>query len=398
MKKKVLFMVINMNVGGTEKALLNMISVMPKQEYEITIFMLEKYGEFLDLIPEWIDIKYLDNYKYIKRFLNDPPLDVIMSLLIKWKWIAACSMIVLYFISHFKKERSIIYKYLLRTIKFEEEYDVAVAYAGPMDFISFFVAEKVNARLKYQWIHFDIAKIGFNQYFANKIYKKFNKILVVSEEGKNRLINVMPGLKDKTETFRNVLVKEDILKMAECGQGFKDNFDGVRILTVGRLSKEKGQDLTIPVLSQLKNEGYNVRWYCIGEGKARKEYEKLISDYNVRDDFILLGSTPNPYPYMKECDLYIQPSRHEGFCITLGEAKSFNVPIICTDFTGANEQIKNNVDGILVKFDKEQMIQTIKKVIDEEAYRNRLKTNLEKHSTQAKDLERVNVIRVLFNE
>ncbi|MCM3574704.1 glycosyltransferase [Mesobacillus subterraneus] len=374
-KKKVLFMVISMNVGGTEKALLNMISMMPKKEYDITIQMLEKKGGFIKSIPEWVKIKTLDEYKKIKEILNDPPPRVIMGLLKKRKLLTAFIMLILYSLTHLTKERSILYQYLLRNIRFKEEYDVAVAYAGPMDFISYFVVKKIKAKLKYQWIHFDITKVGFNPYFARKIYRKFNNIFVVSKEGQTKLLNTIPNLKNKTETFYNVLLKEEIQRMADQGQGFQDNFNGIRILTVGRLSIEKGQDITIPVLSKLRHEGYDVKWYCIGEGKARKEYEKLISDFNVRNEFILLGTNPNPYPFMKECDLYVQPSRHEGYCITLGEAMSLNIPIICTDFTGAKEQIKHNINGVLVNFNQEQLYQEIKRIIDDKKFRKELIEN-----------------------
>ena len=169
-------------------------------------------------------------------------------------------------------------------------------------------------------------------------------------KGKDKLMNILPNFKDKIDKLLNIMSPELVVKMADEGSGFEDDFNGIRILTVGRLSKEKGQDLTITVLAKLKEEGYNVRWYCIGDGSARKEYEKLIKEYNVENDYILLGATPNPYPFMKECDLYVQSSRHEGYCITLAEARCFDNPIISTNFTGASEQIAHDQTGLISKF------------------------------------------------
>ena len=169
---------------------------------------------------------------------------------------------------------------------------------------------------------------------------------------------------------------ELVMKMADKGPGFEDDFNGVRILTVGRLSKEKGQDLTIPVLARLKEDGYNVRWYCIGDGNAREEYEKLIKDYNVENDYILLGATPNPYPFMKQCNIYVQPSRHEGYCITLAEARCFDNPIVSTNFTGASEQITHDQTGLIVNFDEQQMYNAIKQLLDDQKLRNRFRKNL----------------------
>ncbi|EKN69394.1 group 1 glycosyl transferase [Neobacillus bataviensis LMG 21833] len=379
MKKKVLFMVINMNIGGTEKALLNLISTMSKHKYEISILMLERSGGFLNSIPDWVNVEYLDCYKNIRDILNNPPKTVLLDFLKRLKLIKALLFFILYLIAAVTGERSILFKYILRNYSYNnEEYDIAVAYAGPMDLISFFIAFKIKAKRKIQWIHFDITKIGFNAHFATKVYRYFDNIYAVSNEGKNKLINVLPLFKEKIETINNVLSPESLKKMAVNGDGFEDHFDGIKILTVGRLSKEKGQDLIIPVLAKLKQEGYNVRWYCIGEGNARKEYEQLIRDYGYEKDFVLLGSNPNPYPFMEQCDLYVQPSRHEGYCMTLAEAKLFNKPIVTTNFTGAKEQVVHGKTGYIVEFNGDQIFEAVKQLIIDENLRKSIQRNLQK--------------------
>ncbi|WP_347915997.1 glycosyltransferase [Clostridium saudiense] len=160
--------------------------------------------------------------------------------------------------------------------------------------------------------------------------------------------------------------------------GFKDKFDGIRILTVGRLSGEKGQALTIPILARLRNEGYNVKWYCVGDGELRNRYEELIEEYDINEYYVLLESDINPYPYFKECDLYVQPSRFEGYCLTLAEARVFNKPIVSTNFSGAREQLIDNETGLIVKYDEEELYKAIKKMIDEEELRKKFIYNLKK--------------------
>lgn len=379
MKKKIIFMVINMNVGGTEKALLNMISELPKDQYDITILMLEKYGGFLNSIPGEVHVKYLKGYSSIKKMLNEPPQRTAIHFFKRGKPVKALTLLFLHLITTMIKDRSLFFKYLLRHIpESDQEYDVAVAYAGPMDFISYFVLNKIKATRKIQWIHFDITKIGFNRHFAAKIYQKFDQIFVVSNKGRDQFIQAIPSLKDKTGTFRNQMSSQLVRKMADEAHGFTDDFDGTRILTVGRLSKEKGQDLTIPVLARLKQDGYKVRWYCVGDGGARTEYEKLIQEYRLEDDYILLGSDPNPYPFMKQCDLYVQPSRHEGYCITLAEAKCFGHPIVSTNFTGASEQISQEQTGLIIEFDERQMINAVRRLLEDEALRKKIEKNLRK--------------------
>ncbi|PEW72054.1 glycosyl transferase [Bacillus cereus] len=379
MKKKILFMVINMNIGGTEKALLNMVAEIPKEKYEVTILMLEKKGEFLNFIPKGVRIEYVKDYEEMQCILNKPTRLVIADFIKQRKIVKALQLAVLYVISKVMKERSVIFKYCLQNYEGAyKNYDIAIAYAGPMDFISYFVANKVEARRKIQWIHFDIEKIYFNKYFVNKVYKKFQHVFVVSDLGKMKLTQTVPELINKTETFLNIISPEMICKMANEGIGFADDFEGVRILTVGRLSIEKGQDLTISVLAKLREAGFNVRWYCIGDGKERGMYEKLVENYDVQGDYIFLGAVSNPYPFMKQCDLYVQPSRYEGYCITLAEARCFNNPIISTDFTGASEQIIHNNNGLIVQFDEQQMYDSIVQILSDKLLDGRLRKNIEK--------------------
>ncbi|RLL42769.1 glycosyltransferase [Oceanobacillus piezotolerans] len=364
MKIKVLYMVINMNIGGTEKALLNMIAEMPKEQYDITILMLEKYGGFLEEIPEEVTVEYVDGYSEIKDIYQNPPKETFKSYIVNGNIIKGFTFSIVILLSKILNNKGLFFKYILKdTPALKKGYDTAVAYAGPMDLISYFVVHKIKAKKRVQWIHFDVTKIGFDFRFANKLYPKFNKIYVVSKEGKEKLTNILPNLINKIEAYPNKISTNLILKLAGEGQGFKDDFEGIRILTVGRLSKEKGQDLVIPVLTKLRKKGYKVRWYCIGEGKARSDYEKLIKKYDVEENFVLLGAYSNPYPFMKQCDIYVQPSRHEGFCITLAEAKCFFKSIITTDFIGAKEQLTNFETGFIVGTSENEIYQALEKVI-----------------------------------
>jgi glycosyltransferase involved in cell wall biosynthesis len=363
-KKKVIFMLINMNIGGTEKAFLNMVSRMPEEHYDITLLLLERNGGFLKSVPRHVRINVLNEYSLFKRFIEKPLHSIVLKYFKKGKIVKGIIFLYFYLTSKINKEYSNLYKYLLKEVKFnEDEYDIAIAYAGPMDFISYFVLNYTNAKKKIQWIHFDITKIGFNKYFASKYYKDFDRIFVVSKEGKEKIVKILPELEYKTGVVRNKISKEIVQNLAYSEEGFKDNFTGLRVLTVGRLSFEKGQDLAIKVMAKLKKDGLNVKWYCIGEGSARKSLEDLIRDLNLENDFVLLGAKENPYPYMNECDVYVQPSRHEGFCITLAEAKCFNNPIIATNFTGAKEQIFNHNLGLIVEFSEQQLYESIKQLI-----------------------------------
>lgn len=377
--KKILFAVINMNIGGVEKALLNMLEEMPQDKYDVTVLMLEEYGGFLDYIPDWVNVKVLDCYEEIKRFVNDPPQYVAIDLFKNKQYIKSFKILFYYILSKVINNMNYYYSYVLKEYScMDEEFDIAIAYHGPMDFISYIVGKKIKAKKRIQWIHFDITSIPLNYKVTGNVFKYFDKIFVVSDKGKEKFIEIYPELKNKTSVFLNIISSNLIKKNAKEGIGFSDKFDGIRILTVGRLCMEKGQDLIIPVLARLRSEGYNVRWYCVGDGseETKTKYKDLIKLYKVEDSFILLGADTNPYTYMNQCDIYVQPSRYEGYCITLAEARCLNKPIISTDFTGAREQINHGETGFIVKINEDELYKSVKELIENEELRSKFSINL----------------------
>lgn len=381
MKKSILFMIINMNVGGTEKALLTMLSEINKEKYDVTLLMLEKFGGFLDDIPAWVNIKYINCYSDIKSVLNKPLHTTALEQVKSGRIGEFIKYSYFYLLSKIKKDRIFLFKHILKNYpNLEKEYDLAVAYAGPMDFISYFVTNKINAKKKIQWVHFDITKINFNYSFAKEIYSKFDKIFTVGEETKEKFIKNIPSLKDKVEVFYNIISRNLVKQMSE-RESFTDGFDGIRILTVGRISQEKNQAMTIPILARLKSDGYNIRWYCIGDGSNYKnECERLIKSYNLEDSYLILGTKTNPYPYMKDCDIYVQPSLYEGYCVTLIEARCFENPIVATNFTSAKEQLIETECGLVSEIDENDLYIKIKEILDNEKLREEIKSNLRNHT------------------
>ena len=148
-------------------------------------------------------------------------------------------------------------------------------------------------------------------------------------------------------------------------------------MTVGRLCIDKGQELIPDIVKMLIKDGYDIKWYLIGEGDTRSILERSICNYELQDKLILLGSRINPYTYMRDCDIYVQPSVSEGLCITLTEARCFNKPIVATDFNGAKEQIEDGKTGYIVSInDKEQIYDAIKRLLDDENITNIFSNNL----------------------
>lgn len=334
--KKMYFQLSAMNVGGVEKSFLELLTTLSRDEFEIHLGLLSAKGGYMEYIPDYVHVHRVDCYELLKRIINDPPLSYIKDFLLRGHIGDAIIHFLLYVHYKINHSRYYFYKYIMRNVPVEsDEYDVAIAYAGPSQMVDYYVCRKIRAKEKYGWIHFDVTKFGIDKGMTRQLYRDYKKIFVVSETAKEKFDGMFPEFANKTEVRYNVVSKEQILLQAKDGDTFSDGFEGKRILTVGRFSKEKGQDVTIEVLKSLVDKGYDVKWYYVGEGKLRSECERKAKELGVSENVVFLGLQTNPYGYMRDCDIYVQPSRHGGYCITLAEARCFTAPIVATNFTGA---------------------------------------------------------------
>lgn len=385
-------MLSSMNIGGVEKSLLSLLSEMPRNEYEITILLLEKKGGFLEYIPDWVKVEEVNWYQTIKPIIMQSPQQTIKNYAKSHQYPKILPFIFSYYISKYFNNRYLYYRQVFHEITFNDiTYDIAVSYHGPTDIIDYYIANHVKASQKISWVHFDISKHLVNTKLYAKLYKKFNKINVVSNEAMLRLIEKIPSVQGKAEVFMNLVPTNLIKELSKEYVKFDDDYKGIKIVTVGRLSKEKGQDLAIETLSRLLNKGYDVRWYCIGEGNDRKEYERMIENYNLKENFFLLGSTINPYPYIANADIYVQTSRHEGYCLTLAEAKCLAKPIVTTNFTGAKEQLKNGLNGLIVDCNEQDLYQKIRYLIDYPTERIKLSSNLQNFTNITRKIKKMTI-------
>jgi glycosyltransferase involved in cell wall biosynthesis len=164
-------------------------------------------------------------------------------------------------------------------------------------------------------------------------------------------------------------------RMANEYRAFEHTFDGLRLLSVGRLSKQKGFDLAVEIFERLQAKGYLLEWTIIGEGSERPRLEQMIAERKL-EGFHLVGLKENPYPYFADCDIYVQPSRYEGYCITLAEARMFAKPSVVTDFAGAREQLKPDETGLIVDCAVSALEAAIQTLLDDPALRQKFSDNL----------------------
>ena len=357
-KKRLFFLLFSMNVGGVEKSFLGLLSTLDPEKYDVHIGLLQKKGGFLKQLPQWVIVH--DCFCGVWDIVNWSPLFTIKSLIKQDHFFEAFMHLFLYIIYKATGDRTAFYRYVLRNDpKIDIIFDEAYAYAGPSSMLDFYICRKINAIKRYGWIHFDIIKYGIDKVMTRRFCKEYEAIYVVSETAKQNFDSVFPEFKERTQVRYNIILTDKIHLYAESAPTFTDDFLGKRILTVGRMSKEKGQDITIQALKILLEEGYSIKWYYVGDGNLRKQCERLAEEYGVKDCVIFLGTQTNPYGYMRDCDIYVQPSRHEGYCITLAEARCFTAPIVATNFTGAEEQLNTHPRSVVTGMSAEDLAKGI---------------------------------------
>lgn len=255
----------------------------------------------------------------------------------------------------------------------EEEYDLAIAYIEGAS--TYFVAEQVKARKKAAFVHVNFEKAGYIKSLDYKYYDKADCVFCVSDAVRGAFVEAYPEFEQKTKVFHNIVIPSDIYEASDLPGGFPDtcSFNGLRILTVARLHPQKGLDVAIPAFYALVKEGYaNVKWYVLGDGSERKKLQALIEKYGLEDKFILLGQAANPYPYLKQCDIYVQPSRFEGWGIALQEALILHKPCITTNFDGIPNFLSNDENAVVIELSEENITCVLRRLIDDADFRKKL--------------------------
>ena len=116
----------------------------------------------------------------------------------------------------------------------------------------------------------------------------------------------------------------------------------------------------------------------MGCGDYRAEMELFIAKHHIEDYFVFLGTTPNPYPYIKNCMLYVQTSRHEGFGLSIAEARILNRPVVTTEFDAVWNQMVQGENGLVVSQDPVAVADAIEKLLYDKNLYNKIISYLNK--------------------
>lgn len=383
MKKKILFVIDSLASGGAEKSLVSLLTLFDYSKYDIDLLMFSNHGLYLPLLPKAVNV--LEAPTYLKR-QNYGIKYLVKNKHIKDLYIRIKNSIDLRnpYLKNKYHGAQISWRNISKGIEnVDKEYDVAIAYSQGMP--TYYVAENVNAQKKLCWVNIDYKVAKYNKKYDIKYYNKFDNVVAVSDSCKDVLIDEIPILKSKVKVIYDIISPTLIKNMAEEKKGFNDTYEGIRILTIGRLVYQKGYEYAIEAAYKLKQDGFDFKWYAIGEGNLESSLRDMIKKLNIEDNFILLGTTPNPYPYLKQSDIYVQPSRFEGFGLAIAEARLLKKPIVATNFTIVHNQLRDKENGLIVDMNSTSLYEGIKLLMENDQLRNTICLNLAKEDVGTED-------------
>ena len=256
------------------------------------------------------------------------------------------------------------------------EYDLAISFLTP----HYIVLDKVRAKKKLGWIHTDYTNVFIHREMELKMWERLDVISSISSDVREKFAQVFPSLKDRIIDIENILSPRFICERSKEACPAFENDHALKLLTIGRYSYQKKME-DIPYLChRLADAGLDVHWYIIGYGNEgyKQQLVDAITEEGMKERVILLGKQSNPYPFIRTCDVYVQPSRYEGKSITVREAQILCKPVIVTAYPTASSQV-NGKDGVIVPLEREACAEKMIEVLNDEKLLHALVEYLQSH-------------------
>lgn len=379
MKKKIIIVSHAMFLGGVERSLVGLLEAFDYSQYDVDLFLLRHEGELLKYIPKEVNLlPEVKQYTVLARPMIDTLKEGNILLTLGRLYGKIKSKIYMKQHHHTESEVPIDYshKYTYKLMPFinkNTNYDLAISFLTP----HYIVSHKVNAKKKIAWIHTDYDYIQTNVTSQLSMWSSYDYIASISEAVTNNFIKNFPKLAGKVIEIPNVLPVKLINNQAnEFDASTEMTNDGsIKLLSIGRYCEPKNFDNVPSICKRILELGLKVKWYIIGYGGDEERIKKSIKECNMEEHVILLGKKSNPYPYIKACDVYVQPSRYEGKCVSVIEAQSLHKPVIITNYPTAKSQLKDGYDGIIVPLENDKCAKSIYDILSQPKSLNTLRKN-----------------------
>ncbi len=367
-----------MEIGGAEKALLGLLENIDTTKYEVDLFLMRHSGELMKYIPSNINLlpeisQYADLAVPIGNVLKKGHFKIAYGRYKGKK--AAVKRVSELGLGDNDVAIEYSHKYTAKYMPkiSDKEYDLAISFLTP----HYFVTQKVNAKKKVAWIHTDYSRVEMDRESQLVMYSNYDKIASISDKAAEKFVGIFPSLKDKVITIQNILPEKYINKITDefTVENEISNDGSIKLLSIGRFCTAKNFDNIPEICKLIRNQGVNIKWYIIGYGGDEQLIKDKIAEFNMQDYVIVLGKKENPYPYIKACDIYIQPSRYEGKCVAVCEAQILNKPVIITNYATSASQLTDGYDGVIVPMDNQDCAEGIIQLLNNKELMHRLSEN-----------------------
>lgn len=363
MKKKIIIVSHAMFLGGVEKSLLGLLEAFDYTQYDVDLFLLRHEGELLEYIPKEVNLlPEVKQYTVLARPMVDTLKEghILFTLGRLYGKIKASKYIKQHHQTDSEVPIDYSHKYTYKLMPFinkDTNYDLAISFLTP----HYIVSHKVNAKKKIAWIHTDYGHVETDIESQLNMWGSYDYIASISQAVTTNFLKNFPQLEDKIIEIPNILPVKLISKQADEFDVSNEMIDdgSIKLLSIGRFCEAKNFDNVPFICKRILESGLNIKWYIIGFGGDEERIKKSIKECNMEEHVILLGKKSNPYPYIKACDVYVQPSRYEGKCVSVIEAQSLHKPVIITNYPTAMSQLKDGYDGVIVSLENNQCAENI---------------------------------------
>ena len=379
-KKKILIVIHQLNIGGAQKALISALNAIDYQLNDVTLYVRKKR---LDLLPQV-------NKKVSRIIINDDETNyyhkpyAIYLLLRQW-------------LNKLVGKEDKIYRDKLRNfiidsqLKYEKErffsdgvvYDVAISYI--QGYHAILVAKYISAKRKVLFYH---ASTDEEHKIHESIMGDFSEIFCVSLKAQQEVRRFYPQYSDKIHCLENI-VNVQIIKEKADERPINRKGGQVVLCSCGRLAAVKGFDLAVEAAHMLEQKGLDFLWYFVGDGPERGKLEQSIASYGLQDRIVMSGMQENPYPYIKNCDIYVQPSYDEAQGLSIIEAQVLCRPVVSTNTAGGKSLIKDGENGVLTSIDASSLVEGIEKLANDLKMKKKIEISLKliDYSEKEKDFK-----------
>ena len=380
-KPRLLINMHYMELGGAERSLLGLLNAIDTDKVDVELFLNQHTGAFMSLIPYKIHLlPEIPAYSAIER-----PMKTILReghWGVFWGRSIAKIRYKRYLCSVGRGRDGSATQYVfdgvspfLPSLKHLGHYDLAISFLDPPHIVQ----DKVDASLRMEWIHTDWSTVEVNEKLVEPRWGRNDYIVSISEAVTEQFLKRFPQFKDKIIEIHNILSPAFVRSQSVLADGnCVMNPEGVTLCSVGRIAYLKNFDNIPHIAKIMKDRGLKFHWYVVGPG-IHESIDETILNSGVEDCVHFVGPRFNPYPWMKACDIYVQPSRYEGHSVTVREAQILCKPVIITNYPTAKSQVQNGVDGIICGMDNESIAKAIISLAQDKQKQNDLENYLMAH-------------------